>query len=105
METIIKAGHINVQAQTKINKSSSVSNLWENVESNRFGIIPILLLIIGCVGGIAAAFGAKDDVIRLSLIAFPTIISLALILAVAPMSWIIRLSALAVLADLAVLLF
>jgi len=95
-------------SQTKKTESVSKnqpSTFWKDAEFNRFGIISMLILIIGCVGGFAASFGAKGDVLKLALVAFPTIISLALILAVAPMKAIIYLCSVAVILDIIVLIF
>lgn len=78
---------------------------WSKLEPSRYGIISMLVLITGCLGGIAASFGAHDSTLELSLIAFPTIISLALILAVAPMRAIVYLCSIAVILDLIVLIF
>lgn len=105
MEATIKNYQTATSLRTETLKASAKSKFWENVEFNRFGIISILLVVIGCIGGFAAAFGAKADVIKLAMIAFPTIISLALTLAVAPMRVIIWVSATAILLDLLVFVF
>lgn len=78
---------------------------WESLEFNRFGIISILVVIIGCSGGIAASFGAGDSLVKLAMIAFPSIVSLALILAVAPMRVIFYMALLAITLDLLVFTF
>lgn len=80
-------------------------DFWNKMEFSRYGVISMLVIIIGCLGGIAAAFGAHDSALELSLIAFPTIISLALILAVAPMRAIVYLCSIAIVLDLIVLIF
>ncbi len=78
---------------------------WESLEFNRFGIISVLVVIIGCSGGIAASFGAGDSILKLAMIAFPSIISLALILAVAPMRAICYVALLAIVCDLLIFTF
>ena len=78
------------------------SKFWENAESNRFGIIPMQLFIMGCISGIAAAFGAEADTIKLALVAFPTVIALALTLSVSPMKVIIYATSIAIICDLLV---
>lgn len=103
METIIKT--YQVKASVTATAVSPVSGFWKNAEVYRFAIIPMLLVIVSCMGGIAAGFGAKDDAIRLGLIAFPTIITLAFTLAVAPMRSIIWSAVVAVLLQIAVLIF
>ena len=104
METTIQ------HTQTKkyiIAKSTVNANihLWNKMEFYRFGIMPILIVIIGCCGGLAVAFGAKSDILKLSLVAFPTIIALALILGLVPMKVITYVCSLAILFDLLVLIF
>ena len=84
--------------------SKSVHPFWERLEFSRFGIIALLVIVLGCVGGIAASFGATASIVGLALIAFPTILSLAFILAVAPMRVIVYVSAVALLLDILVLL-
>jgi hypothetical protein len=106
METTIRTNTSNKVENSKTkNQTTTHSSFWDSLEFNRFGIMPIVLLIIGCVGGIAASFGAGTDVIKLSVIAFPTIIALAFMLAVAPMRVIIWTSAIAVVLDLLVIIF
>ncbi len=101
METTIKTIHKN----TSYSESKSTSTIWKNMEFNRFGIIAILVVILGCLGGLAASFGANDNLLKLSMVAFPTIIALALVLAVAPMRVIIYVSAIALILDLVVFVF
>lgn len=102
METTIKVN----QTKTLLGvKQATASNLWKNAEFNRFGIIAILVLVIGCAGGIAAAFGAQADALKIGLVAFPSIITLALILAVAPMRAIFFASAIAFILDIVILAF
>ena len=106
METTIKTN----QAQTfskseKVNTTKSISVFWEKIEFSRYGIISMMVVFLGCIGGLAASFGAGNDVLQLGLIVFPTIISLALILAVVPMRVIVYVSTIAIILDLLVLVF
>jgi len=87
-----------------INRTATAA-FWERLEFNRFGIISMLVVIIGCSGGIAASFGAGDSIVKLAMIAFPSIISLALILAVAPMRAIVYMALLAIALDLLIFTF
>lgn len=57
-------------------------------EFNRFGIISMLILIIGCIGGIAVGLGAINYTSTLIMVVVPTMTTLSLLLAVAPMKWI-----------------
>ena len=62
--------------------------LLEKAEFNRFGIISVVLLIVGCMGGLAVGLGAVESVFTLTLVVVPTMITLSLLLAVAPMKFI-----------------
>lgn len=105
METTIKSN----QTANAVNSAKVISatknTFWDKMEFNRYGIISMLVVFIGCLGGVAASYGAQTDVLKLALIAFPTIISLALVLAVAPMRAILYLSGVAVILDLIILIF
>lgn len=101
MQTTIKSTHSNTSQSEK----KSFSSIWESMEFNRFGIIAILVVILGCLGGMAASFGAGDNILKLAMIAFPTIIALALVLAVAPMKVITYVSVIALVLDLLVFTF
>lgn len=105
MDTTMKSYQNNVSVNTKTSSSISSSNFWTRLEFNRFGIIPMLLVFITCLGGIAVAFGAGSDTLKLSMVVFPTIISLALVLGVAPMRLILWTSIIAVVLDLMVFAF
>lgn len=101
METIVNKNAVVTADKTKSEKM----NFWDNLEFKRFSVIPMLLIVIGCLGGLSAAFGAMGSTVKLALLAFPTIISLAFMLAVAPMRIIVWTSAIAVLLDILIILF
>ncbi|MCE3280715.1 MAG: hypothetical protein K0S44_2906 [Bacteroidetes bacterium] len=101
MDTAIKSQTL-TSTKENVQKTVSINPFWEKIEFNRFGIIPMLLVVITCMGGIAVAFGAGSDTFELALVVFPTIISLALVLAVAPMRLIIWSSIMALILDLIV---
>jgi hypothetical protein len=101
MDTAIKSQTL-TSTKENVQKTVLVNPFWEKIEFNRFGIIPMLLVVITCMGGIAVAFGAGSDTFELALVVFPTIISLALVLAVAPMRLIIWSSIIALILDLIV---
>jgi hypothetical protein len=103
METTIKSHQVTSTASETTKQTATT--IWEKAEFSRFGIISILVVILGCVGGMAASFGAGDSILKLAMIAFPTIITLALILAVAPMKIITYMSILAVILDVLVFIF
>ena len=60
-----------------------------NTEFHRFGLISAILLIVGVSGGIAVGLGGIESVFSLILIVVPTMTTLSLLLAVAPMKYII----------------
>jgi hypothetical protein len=75
-------------------------HFWMQAERYRFGIIPVVILLMGCVSGLAVAFGAKGNPFQLALVVVPSVLTLALILAVAPMRLIIYVTAIAIVLDL-----
>lgn len=101
METTLKA----TTAKSTVTEKNKVSSFWEKVEFSRFGIISMLIVVLGCIGGMAASYGAHGDILQIAMIVFPTIIALALVLAVAPMRLITYVSAIAIVLDIIVLLF
>jgi hypothetical protein len=105
METTINSNQIRTSVVNKSAASLKTSTFWDKAEFSRFGIISILVVVLGCIGGMAASFGAGDSIIKLAMIAFPTIITLALILAVAPMKIITYMSILALVLDVLVFVF
>ena len=90
---IKSASHLSVEKKTN-------DTFWNNVlghdaEFNRFGIIPILLLVVSCLGGIAVYSGALLSTWQLIATVVPTMATLTFILAVAPMKLILNTGALA----------
>lgn len=83
------------QSITKQYSNEIVANTswWDktlaNAEFNRYGIISMAFLLIGIVGGIAIALSAYAHVWQISIIAIFTMLSLSLMLAVAPMRYIL----------------
>lgn len=71
---------------TKKMESDKIFGL--NTEFHRFGLISAILLLVGCLGGITVGLGAIESVVSLSLVVVPTMTTLSLMLAVAPMKYI-----------------
>ena len=65
------------------------AKMSEEMESNRFGWISIVLLIVGCLGGLTIGLGAIGSTPAMIVIVIPTMLTLSLLLAVAPMKWIV----------------
>lgn len=57
-------------------------------EFNRFAVVCIALLVVGCMGGITVGLGAINSVAALAVVIIPTMTTLSFLLAVAPMRWI-----------------
>ena len=105
METLIKTNPFTFSARAARTKTASSVAFWKAAEFYRFGITPIMLVIIACVGGGAVAYGAMSDTFQLAAIAFSTSIALALILAIAPMRLIAATCVAAIIIDFLVLIF
>ena len=58
------------------------------MEFNRFGWIAIILLVVGCLGGLTVGMGALQSTFALIVILIPTMMTLSFLLSVAPMKWI-----------------
>lgn len=91
--------------KTKTESTAKQRDFWARAEFNRFGIVPMLLIFVVCISGIAAGLGAPGNAFQLSVVAFPTAVALSLVLAVAPMRAIVYSSAIAVFLDLLVMIF
>ena len=83
----------------------SEQSVLKESEFNRFGLISIILLIVGCIGGIAVGLGAIKYVFTLVLVVVPTMITLSLLLAVSPMKWIWRGAIISVSIDVLLILY
>ncbi|MCR9171142.1 MAG: hypothetical protein NXI10_01525 [bacterium] len=60
----------------------------KNTEFNRFGLICAVILVVGCSGGLAVGLGGVQYIGTLIAAVIPTMITLSLLLAVAPMKYI-----------------
>lgn len=85
--------------------SENPEGIYKGTEFNRFGIISLIILMIGCLGGIAVGLGAIESVFSLTLILIPTMITLSLLLSVSPMKWIINSASICVIIDLIMIIF
>jgi len=93
----------------KKNMILNFSRYWDKIfkgqtEFNRFGIITIALLIVGCLGGVTVGLGAINNIFHLILIVSSSMASLVAILAVFPVIWILNISLLAALIDILLLI-
>lgn len=81
------------------------SSFWDRffeggVEYNRFAIISAVLLVVGCLGGLTVGYGAIDHLYQLFLIIIPTMTTLSLLLAVAPMKYILNMAVFTIAIDI-----
>lgn len=105
METSIQARTIgSVAREMKATdiavKSETVLDFWKKAEFYRFSIVPMLLIIVVCIGGIAAAITVDEHVIKLGVIVISCTLVETFILAVRSMKTILISSAIAVVLSL-----
>jgi hypothetical protein len=80
-------------------------NLTNELEFNRFGWIAVILLVVGCLGGLTVGMGAIESTAALVVVLIPTMITLSLLLAVSPMKWIMTSTAVALTVDIILLTY
>jgi hypothetical protein len=74
---------------TKFEKKKAMfDKMLTEMEFNRFGWIAIILLVVGCLGGLTVGMGALQSTFALIVILIPTMMTLSFLLSVAPMKWI-----------------
>lgn len=83
----------------------SNDKIFANSEFNRFGLISAILLIVGTLGGLTVGMGAVNEIWSLILIVVPTMTTLSLLIAVAPMKYIMTSAIIAVAIDLLFMLY
>ena len=83
----------------------SINKQTQDLEFNRFGIISIVILLVGCLGGFAVGLGAVEHYWSLTLVVVPTMVTLSLLLAVAPMKQILTAATVACLIDLLLMVY
>lgn len=105
MNTIAKTSRATFNVRTRKIAVTSVSNFWTELEYARFALIPVILVIIGCIGGIAAGFGTNNSIFELAVVSIGTVIPMSLLMAVVPMKPVFYLSVIAVLLDFLILIF
>jgi hypothetical protein len=81
------------------------TNLTNDLEFNRFGWIAVILLVVGCLGGLTVGMGAIESTAALVAVVIPTMITLSLLLAVSPMKWVMTSTAVALSVDIILLTY
>lgn len=99
METI----NANTDLTFNVTETKSTEGFWEAVEYNRFSLIVVALGLMGCLGGIAAAYAIGMSTVALMLVVFAGMSSLTTVLAVAPMRIIAICTAFSVLVNLTII--
>ncbi len=91
--------------KTKVKNMTGLERLFANAEFNRFGIICVVLTIVGCLGGIVVGMGAIENTFALIAVVIPTMVTLSLLIAVAPMTYLLYSASVSILIDLGLMLF
>lgn len=91
-------------SQTLESEKATKPFSMENLERQRFGVLVFLLLTVGCLAGIAVGVGALKQVFSLIVLAITTMSALSMMLAVAPMRFIIYTSVVAIVVDIIIIL-
>jgi len=105
MSTILQSKQMQFSASsqkagnTKQN-TNSISLFWEKAEAHRFAITPLLLVVIACMGGVAAAAVLQENVLKLALVAVSTALAEGFVLALAPMRTVLIASIISLVASI-----
>jgi predicted lipid-binding transport protein (Tim44 family) len=100
---------VNQTMTSHYTREATMSSTWwdkqaESAEFNRFGIISMGFVLIGIIGGIAIGISAFAHIWQIAVISVFTMLSLYLMLAVAPMKYILSATALALAVDVLIVL-
>lgn len=79
-------------------------DFWSMLEEYRLGLLPAFLLIVACVGGIAAAFASWRGENTLVVVALAAVLSEGFVIALAPMKAVFWVSVIAIIADVIAIL-
>lgn len=106
MDTLMKSPPVTFSEKSEnvSTTTTEVSGAIDQLEANRFGLIPLLLVIMTILGAVAAAYGAQNE-LKLMAVAVSTTFVEILIIALAPVRMIVIASAIALIADLSVFIF
>lgn len=91
----IKPLNVIIMSNVDVKTGNTDQILGTNTEFHRFGLISVILLIVGCLGGVAVGSGAINSTLALTIVVIPTMLTLSLLLAVAPMRYILTAGAIA----------
>ena len=106
MDTLIQSNTETFSAKAEnAQTQSKVSSALSELEANRFGFMPLLLIIMACLGGITAAFAAQGSDLKLMAVAITSTFVEILIIALAPIRLILIASLIAFIVNLLVFIF
>lgn len=91
-----------------MNTEVTTNGFWDKMfkgelEENRFAIISMVLLFVGCLGGLTVGFGAIHHTWQLIVVIIPTMVTLSLLLAVSPMKQVLNMASLSILINVIIL--
>lgn len=91
--------------ETQEKYKSTLERLISDAEFNRFGLICVILTLVGCLGGTAVGLGAISSTVALTAVIIPTMATLSLLLAVAPMRYIFIATSISISIDILLILY
>ena len=100
MATIARTTDVRILTIAERKQAAASTRFWEELEFNRFGLVALLLVVMVCTGGVAAAVAVNGAEWKLMAVAFSTVTVQFLIMTIAPMRLIAAATALALIVDL-----
>lgn len=91
--------------EANVQSTSWMDKIMGDSEFNRFGLICVVLLVVGCLGGTAVGLGAINNTFTLIMVTIPTMLTLSLLLAVSPMRYIITSALISVAIDVVMIVY
>lgn len=83
---------------------TGIDKIVANAEFNRFSVISIVLLVVGCLGGINVSLGGLNQTWQLIITIIPTMATLSFILAVSPMRLLLGTALVATIIDVSLII-
>ncbi|GAB5539697.1 MAG: hypothetical protein Salg2KO_18000 [Salibacteraceae bacterium] len=95
--------NMNHTVDTSVSEKNWLQKFDEAAEFNRYAIMSIGFLIVGCLGGITAGFFGFDAIWKLAVVVAFSMFSVTMMLGLAPMKLVTRSILLAVVVDLLII--
>lgn len=93
-----------VKVQDVQRRTDSIAAFWQSAETNRFGIIPLLLVFVASVSAMAAAYAVQGNEFELIAISLSAMCVEVLVIAVMPMRSIVVAALVALIISLLVII-